>query len=244
VSARWTDGEEDANVDVVLRRRLLRAAFQSIVCIDSELTAGLRAVIRGPLGSPLERADQLFAAAERRGRVTPLDTLCFDVVVEAGDRAKLQAPLAVFADRDVTAFVANPTAPATKTSPIVLVFAATTTQVRPLVDATALARRLGYCVAFSITDERDVPAVTATTPDYVIVDTRTIDAASVTTLASSATLIAAAVDSETTLAHARELGIAYAYGMRFGRPDLLVRAPLVFDRAGVKMRPRSSIWIS
>ena len=30
------------------------------------------------------------------------------------------------------------------------------------------------------------------------------------------------------------VGVEYGYGLRFGRPDLLVRAPVVFDHAGVR----------
>src|SRR3954454_21400872 len=51
VSARWTDGGDDARIDVVLRRRIVRAVFEPVLQLDGGLPAGYCGSVRGPLGS-------------------------------------------------------------------------------------------------------------------------------------------------------------------------------------------------
>src|ERR1700742_3774801 len=63
-------------VDYVTAERTVRSVYQPIVDLDSGAVAGWEALARGPVDSPLERPDRLFAAAEQAGRLTQLDWEC------------------------------------------------------------------------------------------------------------------------------------------------------------------------
>jgi hypothetical protein len=229
VSARWTDGEDGANVDVVLRRRLVRATFAPIVALDSELTCGYRTAIRGPIGSPLEHAAQLQIAAARRGLLGQYEAMAFDSTIEAATRAKLPAPLAVciggdprgvFSRRDTSFHV-------------VLEFDVASVPNALAAAAVSRARGCGYATALrgSLADVAGLPG----SPDLVIVDLHHVERAgeaALTDLGAAVTLIAEGLDTDAAVERARNLGARYGSGARLGRADLLVRAPVVFDTRG------------
>ena len=100
MSARWTDGDDDARIDVVLRRRVVRAAFQPVVRLESGLTAAYRGSVRGPLGSPLEHEERLLTAAAYRGVVPQLDDLRFHTITRRGRNARSSGlPCTLFVHR-------------------------------------------------------------------------------------------------------------------------------------------------
>lgn len=85
-----------ASLGAVLDRGLVRALLQPIVDIDTGAVVAYEALARGPAGTPLERADVLFAAARRSGRVTELDWLCRAAAVRAALEAGIRPPTALF----------------------------------------------------------------------------------------------------------------------------------------------------
>jgi hypothetical protein len=228
VSARWTDGGEGTDVELVLRRRLVRATFAPIVALDTGLTAGFRAVMRGPIGSLLEQPASLYNAASRRGLLSECDDVCLDNTIDAATRAKLTTPLAVFVHRDAhSPLVARDTA-----FRLVVEFDAATTAVTT--DAVQQAQANDVTVA--VRAGEDLSAVPANA-DYVIVDLHRVDASALDALRTSCVVIAEALDAEADVERAWQLGVGYGFGLRFGRPDLLVREPLVTDRRGIVARP-------
>lgn len=62
-----------AELDRVLRDRLLRTVFQPIVRVESGTVVGYEALMRGPAGSVLEAPDALIVEAYRQDRVAELD---------------------------------------------------------------------------------------------------------------------------------------------------------------------------
>jgi EAL domain-containing protein (putative c-di-GMP-specific phosphodiesterase class I) len=246
VSARWTDGEDDARIDVVLRRRALRAVFEPVVRLDTGLVSAYAASIRGPLGSPLEHEDRLFTAAAHRGAVRQLDEVRLDATLDAVQRAKLTRPLTLFAKRDPAAVVAaaSPSlAEVARHLPVVIELASVA-PVSPgaLAEAAARAREHGCRVAVSNlgTDARARALLATLAPDFVKVDVRFVErnddalpALAACAADAGATFVAAAVDTERDAALVQAAGIEFAHGLRYGRPDLLVRAPAIHDPEGI-----------
>jgi EAL domain-containing protein (putative c-di-GMP-specific phosphodiesterase class I) len=244
VSARWTDGEDEARVDVVLRRRLVRAAFQPVVRLDTGLTAAYHASLRGPLGSPLEREDRLFTVAAHRGLRREFDDLRLATTLDAAERARLAAPLTLFVRRDVEAAAGDRRVfDATATAfPVVVEFDAgfVTTTARAA-EAAARTRAAGWKVALAnVTPDDGALALLATVrPEYVGIEadlwSRDTDAFAPViehAMANESTLLASGIDTERDATLLTGTDVAFGYGLRFGRPDLLVRAPQVFDPAG------------
>jgi EAL domain-containing protein (putative c-di-GMP-specific phosphodiesterase class I) len=231
VPARWTDGEDEAYVDVVLRRRLVRTAFQAIVRLDTALPCAFHALTRGPLGSPLEHPERLAGAAAARGVATQLDQLCFATALDAAERARLAAPLRLFVPRAPISLLHDNAAD--RRVPAVLELSVHA-PIDALRSAAARARALGYEIALDdVVREDAVGVVDAIRPDFVMVAASACDVLAPVLAAFSALPIAVGLDTEFATAGAIAAGIEYGYGLRFGRPDLLVRAPVVFDHMGL-----------
>jgi EAL domain-containing protein (putative c-di-GMP-specific phosphodiesterase class I) len=232
VSARWTDGEDEAYVDVVLRRRLVRTAFQAIVRLDSRLPCAFHALTRGPLGSPLEQPNRLAGAALARGVATQLDQLCFFTALDAAERARVAAPLRVFVPRAPVSVRED--GALDQSVPAVIELGAGE-PLAALRDATARARELGYEIALDDVSCEDVVAtVEELQPDFVMVAASACELVVPMLAECPAVPIAVGLDTEFATAQAAATGVEYGYGLRFGRPDLLVRAPVVFDHAGLR----------
>jgi hypothetical protein len=232
VSARWTDGEDEAYVDVVLRRRLVRTAFQAIVRLDTALPCAFHALTRGPLGSPLEHPDRLAGAAAARGAATKLDQLCFATALDAAERARLAAPLRLFVPRAPISVSRDDAADQRVPAVIELSAQASLDALR---DAAARARELGYEIALDdVVREDAIGVVEAIQPDFVMVSASACVVLAPLLATLSALPIAVGLDTEFATARAVAAGIEYGYGLRFGRPDLLVRAPVVFDHEGLR----------
>jgi len=75
-----SEGDRLALEDIIARRAL-RAVYQPVVELDSGLTIGWEALIRGPAGSALEFPDRLFSIAARLGLTAELDYCCRAVAV-------------------------------------------------------------------------------------------------------------------------------------------------------------------
>jgi EAL domain-containing protein (putative c-di-GMP-specific phosphodiesterase class I) len=246
VSARWTDGEDDARIDVVLRRRVVRAVFAPIVRIESGLNAAYAASIRGPLGSPLEHEDRLFTAAAHRGVVRQLDDLRLDATLDAVQRAKLAAPLTLFVKRDPTTLLdgtAEALAQAARQLPVVVELVSVSA-IAPnvLLEAARRVREHACRVAVTNigTDVRARAVLATLAPDVVKIDAQFVERNEhelpelmACAVDAGATCIATGVDSDRDVAIVEAAGIEFAHGLRYGRADLLLRAPVIFDAGGI-----------
>ncbi|SEO94239.1 diguanylate cyclase domain-containing protein [Trujillonella endophytica] len=85
----------DAALDAALAPGGVRSVFQPIVELDTGRVVAYEALARGPLG-PLERPDELFAAARVAGRLAELDQLCRTAALSGALEHGLVAPLTLF----------------------------------------------------------------------------------------------------------------------------------------------------
>jgi EAL domain-containing protein (putative c-di-GMP-specific phosphodiesterase class I)/GGDEF domain-containing protein len=67
----------------VIERRRLATLFQPIYSFDDARVLGFEALVRGPEGSGVEAPFELFAAAEREGRLIELNIVCIQEVLRA-----------------------------------------------------------------------------------------------------------------------------------------------------------------
>src|ERR1700712_5468682 len=75
-------------LEQVLAAEDVRSVYQPIVRLDDQTRVGFEALARGPLDSPLEHPEDMFAAARDAGRVGELDLLCMGSAV-AGAEGRL-----------------------------------------------------------------------------------------------------------------------------------------------------------
>jgi hypothetical protein len=126
--------------------------------------------------------------------------------------------------------------------PVVVEFdaGAVTTPTR-LAEAAARTRAAGWKVGLAnvAPDERATSVLGTVRPDYIGIEAdlwgRDADAFAAVVdeaVALGSTLVASGVDTDRDAGLLGGSEIAFGYGLRFGRPDLLVRAPQVFDPAG------------
>ncbi|OUS13379.1 hypothetical protein A9Q89_03085 [Gammaproteobacteria bacterium 53_120_T64] len=78
--------------DIIEQGELL-ALFQPIVALSKQEIYGYEALIRGPSDSPLHAPINLFAAAERYGRLNELDHLCRKILIKQFAQLKLPGRL-------------------------------------------------------------------------------------------------------------------------------------------------------
>lgn len=78
----------------------LYCVFQPVVDLDSGAVAGFEALMRGPVGSTLERPDQLLAEARRLGQLHVLDWAAREEAVQGARAAGLRLPLSLFVNAE------------------------------------------------------------------------------------------------------------------------------------------------
>ena len=251
----------DGSLEAVLTGRGLRSVYQPLVEIESGEVVGYEALVRGPQGTPLERPDQLFAAARAAGRLSELDWACRAAAVAGALDARLPAPLRLFVNVEPEA-LGDPCPPhfsevwerARELDVVVEVTERALTR-RPadLLHSLEAFRELGWSIALDDVgaDSRSLALLSLLRPDVVKLDLRLVHArpdeeiAEVVTAVNAyaertgAVVLAEGVETAEHLAAARALGATHAQGWRFGRPE-----PLPSDLA-VGMRalpsvPRSS----
>ena len=83
-------------LDQVLGDGAVRAVYQPIVDLATARPVAYEALVRGPVGSRLERADDLLAAARAAGRVAELDWACRSAALRGALEAGLTRSVSLF----------------------------------------------------------------------------------------------------------------------------------------------------
>ncbi len=71
----------------LLSRRALRVVWQPVVALSDRRVYGYEALIRGPVGSDLEKPDALFSVAREGDMLLELENLCLETIFAALPRA-------------------------------------------------------------------------------------------------------------------------------------------------------------
>src|SRR5215218_10123949 len=79
----------------ILHGGRIRSVYQPIVDLDTGAVVAYEALARGPVGSPLERPDLLFAAAHAEGFVEELEWACRTAALQGALDAGLRTTLFV-----------------------------------------------------------------------------------------------------------------------------------------------------
>lgn len=265
-SRKQTSANAGAVLEALLAERAVVPVFQPIVDLDGGGVVGLEALARGPVGSLLERPDQLFEAARESGQVAALDELCRERAVEEALAARISGPMTLFLNVEPLAVAdlrvsAAMSALLDRGVRVVLELTERdlTSDPAQLLAFAERARALGLGIALD--DVGAEPASLALMPflraEVVKLDLRLIQERPGQAAAETMTAVAAyAEDSEAvvvaegveTLEHvavARSMGAVLAQGWYFGRPRSAADAaagPPVSDRhVGVRIaaqRPR------
>ncbi|HYO39603.1 MAG TPA: EAL domain-containing protein [Nocardioidaceae bacterium] len=230
-----------AAVAEVLAGGGVRSVFQPIVDLDTGAVTAYEALARGPSG-PLQKPDELFAAARAHGLLAELDEACRSAAFRGARAAGLLAPHTVFVNVEPEVLGETPPgAPlaAGGAAPdglrIVLEITERALAARPaeLLRTVERVRHLGWGVALD-----DVGAETASlafmallAPDVVKLDLRLVQdrpsaaAAEVMHAVNSyaersgAVVLAEGIETPAHLATARALGATLGQGYLFGQPS-------------------------
>ena len=233
----------------------LRAVYQPIVDLDTQLPVAHEALARGPQGSPLESPAALFGQAAAGGLVAELDRAARDAAVAGALAAGLRPPHTLFINVEPSA-VGGP-------DPLLCDEAA---DLRVVVELTerALAERPAEVLA-AVTwlrergcgialddvgiDERSLALMPFLAPDVIKLDmsliqerrpsrttARVLNAVAAEAERSGAVLLAEGIETEAHLARARAVGATLGQGWYFGRPGELPADPAA-PPAAVPIRP-------
>lgn len=242
------DGFDAAGAEDELARIIATQAvttvFQPIVEIESAAVIGYEALARGPEGSPLQRPDRLFAAAQAADRVDELDWLCRATAVRAALDAGLGRSAALFLNCEPSA-IGTPCPDvhseiwerAVGELDLVLEITERALTDRPaeLSREVAEHRSAGRGIALDDigADVRSLALLPLIEPDVIKLDLRLVQdrpstdqAAIVSAVASErerigASILAEGIENESHLAVARTLGATLGQGWLWGRPGPL-----------------------
>jgi len=232
----------------VLADHLVRSVYQPIVRLDSGDICGFEALARGPIGTPFENPEEMFAAARSAQRDGELDALCVTNAVRGAiGTLPTWCPLFVNVEpATLNSELIERTAPiaAAGDRPIMLEVTerAITRSLRTLLAGLASAREHGWQIAL---DDVGVEAgslalLPVIRPDVVKLDMglirnqpdrelgRTMAAVMAYAERTGATVLAEGIETDEHLERALSLGATLGQGYRFGRP-----APLDADVAAL-----------
>jgi EAL domain-containing protein (putative c-di-GMP-specific phosphodiesterase class I) len=231
-----------------LRRALtgdgVRALFQPVVRLDSAEVVAYEALVRGPVGSSLERPDRLFAAARREDLLAELDWACRAAAWRAVEAAGLPRGRTVLVNVEPET-LGRGTPPwaedlMTKAGSHLRLFVEITERALALRPAELLAaverlRGRGWGIALDDVgaDHRSLALMPFLRPDVIKLDLRLVQAnpdpaiAGIVTAVnaeserSGAVVLAEGIENEEHLTTARSLGATLGQGWYFGRPENL-----------------------
>ncbi|WP_426505300.1 EAL domain-containing protein [Dactylosporangium sp. McL0621] len=237
-AAETDTGRSGWTIERVLAERAVEPLFQPIVELARLRPVGVEALARGPVGSGLWRARDLFAAAVAAGRLAELDTLCAERALETV-RAAEAPPALVFVNAE-PAVVDHPLSPRLRElmsdAPfrMVLEYTERALSARPaaLLQLAAAVQAHGHCLALDDVgaDPMSLAFLPLLEPEVVKLDlqllraphaARTVDVvAAVNAVAerTGALIVAEGIETPDDLANARALGAHWGQGLLFGGP--------------------------
>ncbi|WP_433206914.1 EAL domain-containing protein [Dactylosporangium sp. CS-047395] len=244
-------------IERVLAERAVEPLFQPIVELSSLRPVGVEALARGPVGSGLWRARDLFAAAVAAGRLAELDTLCAERALEQARAAGSPPPL-VFVNAE-PAVIDQPLSARLRElmadSPfrIVLEYTERALSAHPagLLQLAAAVQAKGHCLALDDVgaDPMSLAFLPLLEPEVVKLDLQLVRAphaprtvevvAAVNAVAerTGALIVAEGIETLEDLANARALGAHWGQGLYFGGPGPLSDVAPFVAGSGRSARP-------
>ncbi|MEV4278550.1 EAL domain-containing protein [Actinoplanes xinjiangensis] len=239
LAAPCADAETAAAVAALLRDRSVVPLFQPIVDLKTGAVVGVEALARGPAGGPLERPDQLFAAAHRTGQLGAVDLLCAERALECALEAPDVPPL-VFVNAE-PAVLDQPISPrllellvSGLPFRVVLEYTerALSTVPAGLLRIAGLAHAMGNGIALDDVgaDPMSLAFLPFVEPDVIKLDMHllrhpsapaTVEVCTAVTAAaarSGAMIVAEGIETAADVATALALGAHWGQGWHFGRP--------------------------
>src|SRR5918995_6338670 len=227
-------------IDDVLRNGTVRSVFQPIVELDTGRVVAYEALARGPQG-PLERPDQLFAAAREAGRLAELDAACRNAALTGALAAGLAAPLTLFVNVEPEVLDRAPmeellgiaqSAPGGLRVVLEITERALATRPAELLRTVERVRSVGWGVAVDDVgaDAMSLAFMPLLRPDVVKLDLRLVqerpgpaiaeimNAVNAHAERTGSVVLAEGIEDEAHLATARALGATLGQGWFFGRP--------------------------
>jgi diguanylate cyclase (GGDEF)-like protein/PAS domain S-box-containing protein len=227
-------------VDDVLRDGTVYSVFQPIVELDTGNVVAYEALARGPQG-PLERPDQLFAAAREAGRLAELDAACRSAALTGALAAGLAAPLTLFVNVEPEVLDRAPledlldiaqAAPGGLRVVLEITERALATRPAELLRTVERVRSVGWGVAVDDVgaEAMSLAFMPLLRPDVVKLDLRLVqerpgpaiaeimNAVNAHAERTGSVVLAEGIEHEAHLAMARALGATLGQGWFFGRP--------------------------
>jgi diguanylate cyclase (GGDEF)-like protein/PAS domain S-box-containing protein len=219
----------------------VRSVFQPIVDIDTGRVVAYEALARGPRG-PLERPDELFAAARIAGRLAELDQACRTAALRGAAEQGLVAPLTLFVNVEPEVLEQAPmeallalaeAAPGRLRIVLEITERALGTRPAELLRTVERVRSVGWGVAVDDVgaDPMSLAFMPLLRPDVVKLDLRLVqerpgpevaeimNAVNAYAERTGALVLAEGIEHEQHLAVARGLGATLGQGWYFGRPS-------------------------
>jgi EAL domain-containing protein (putative c-di-GMP-specific phosphodiesterase class I) len=235
----------------------VRAHFQSIVELDSGAVVGYEALARGPVGTALERPDQLFAEARRVGRLRELDLACRAAALSQATAAGLRHPHTLFVNVEPETLDEGPLAAKEVISrlPFRVVVELTERELtaRPaaLLHTVCRIRAAGWGIALDDVgaDPASLALLPLLQPDVIKLDLRLIQdrpdadiaavmhAVSAEAERSGTTILAEGIETAAHLQTARAFGATLGQGWYFSRAEPLTELATFRGGSPIPLRP-------
>ena len=236
----------------------LRTLFQPIVDLSSKAILGYEALARGPVGSPLEMPDDLFAVARTEGVIGPLDRACRSVALSNALAAGIGGDDLLFLNVEPSGLDeggvldrANEDQLGRVSVVVELTERALTARPREVLAAVRWLRERGCRIALDDVgvDPRSLGLMPFVAPDIIKLDrkvtqgilpeastARVVNAVRAESERSGAVILAEGIENEEHRRRAAAIGAMLGQGWMFGRPEPL-DLDSRHDRAKTGSRP-------
>lgn len=229
-----------SSIHDVLREQAVHSVYQPIVDLDTGAVVAYEALARGPVG-PLQRPDQLFAAARAEGVLSELDHACRAAALRGALEHGVVAPLTLFVNVEPEVLDAAPLAELMALADgtldglrVVVEITERALAARPaeLLRTVTRVRELGWAIALDDVgaDAMSLAFMPLLRPDVVKLDLRLVqdrpgpavaqimNAVNAYAQETGALVLAEGIEDEGHLLTARALGAQLGQGWLFGRP--------------------------
>ncbi|GGF24824.1 hypothetical protein GCM10011399_17900 [Subtercola lobariae] len=195
------------------------------------------ALTRGPIGSPLENPDALFAAAREEGRLAELDSACRVEAFRAAFAAGLDTPRGLFvnSEPEALALLAGDVRPTTPAMVLEITERELTGDPAQLLRSIDHVRELGWSVALDDVgaDAASIALLSLIKPEIIKLDLRLVrempnqhvarimNAITAHSETTGSIIVAEGIETEKHLDSARAMGATLGQGWLFGKPTEL-----------------------